>query len=210
MAALESRLLVITDRQHTKGRPLLSVLDQALKAGKISIQLRERDLCAKDLLTLASEIQQLMEPHKGRLLINDRLDVALSLEEAGIHLRSNSLPVGIVRRLLNPLRLLGASAHSVAEALEVEANGADYVVLGPVYDTPSKRLFGPPLGLPILEEAARAVRLPIFAIGGVTAGRARELRRAGAFGAAVITAILCADDVEVATTELLEAVNAPV
>ena len=151
-----------------------------------------------------------MEPHKGQLLINDRLDVALSLEEAGVHLRSNSLPVGVVRRLLPPLRLLGASAHSVAEALEVEANGADYVVLGPVYDTPSKRLFGPPLGLSILEEAARAVRLPIFAIGGVTAGRARELRRAGAFGVAVITAILCADDVEAATTELLEAVNAPV
>jgi thiamine-phosphate pyrophosphorylase len=181
-----------------------------LKAGKISIQLRERDLCAKDLLTLAREIQQLMEPHNGQLLINDRLDVALSLEKAGVHLSSNSLPVGLVRRLLPPLRLLGASAHSVAEALEVEANGADYVVLGPVYDTPSKRLFGPPLGLPTLEEAARAVRLPIFAIGGVTAGRARELRRAGAFGVAVITAILCADDVEAATTELLEAVNAPV
>ena len=210
MAALESRLLVITDRQHTKGRPLLSVLDQALKAGKISIQLRERDLCAKDLLTLAGEIQQLMEPHNGQLLINDRLDVALSLEEAGVHLRSNSLPVGVVRRLLPRLRLLGVSAHSVAEAVEVEANGADYVVLGPVYDTPSKRVFGPPLGLPTLEEAVRAVRLPIFAIGGVTAHRARELRRAGAFGVAVITAILCADDVEAATTALLEAVNAPV
>lgn len=188
----------------------MSVLAQALKAGKISIQLRERDLCAKDLLTLAGEIQQLMEPHKGQLVINDRLDVALSLDEAGVHLRSNSLPVGVARRLLSPLRVLGASAHSVAEAVEVEANGADYVVFGPVYETPSKRLFGLPLGLPTLEEAARAVRVPIFAIGGVTADRAREVRRAGAFGVAVITAILCADDVEVATTALIEAVTASV
>jgi len=98
----------------------------------------------------------------------------------------------------------------VEEAVTVEANGADYVVLGPVYDTPSKRMFGPPLGLTTVEDAARAVRVPIFAIGGVTAGRARELRRAGAFGVAVITAILCADDVDAATTALLEAVTAPV
>ena len=210
MAALESRLLLVTDRQQTKGRPLMSVLAQALKAGRISIQLRERDLCARDLLTLAGEIQQLMDPHQGHLVINDRLDVALSLEAAGVHLRSNSLPVGVVRRLLSPLRLLGASAHSVEEAVTVEANGADYVVLGPVYDTPSKRMFGPPLGLTTVEDAARAVRVPIFAIGGVTAGRARELRRAGAFGVAVITAILCADDVDAATTALLEAVTAPV
>ncbi|HET9846701.1 MAG TPA: thiamine phosphate synthase [Nitrospira sp.] len=210
MPSLESRLLLVTDRQQTKGRPLMSVLARVLKAGRTSIQLRERDLCAADLLTLAGEIQRLMEPHRGQLVINDRLDVALSLEEAGVHLRNNSLPVSVARRLLSPLRLLGASAHSVAEAVEAEANGADYVVLGPVFDTPSKRQFGPPLGLPTVEEAARAVGVPIFAIGGVTAGRAREVRRAGAFGVAVITAILSADDVEAATTALLEAVTAPV
>jgi thiamine-phosphate pyrophosphorylase len=210
MPSLESRLLLVTDRQQTKGRPLISVLAHALKAGGTFIQLRERDLCAKDLLALAGEIQQLTKPHRGQLVINDRLDVALSIDEAGVHLRSNSLPVVVARRLLGPGRLLGASAHSVAEALAAEASGADYVVLGPMYDTPSKRMFGPPLGLATLEEAARDVRVPIFAIGGVTAARARELRRAGAFGIAVITAVLCADDVEAATTALLDAVTAPV
>jgi thiamine-phosphate pyrophosphorylase len=208
MPLLESRLLLVTDRQQTKGRPLIAVLAQALKAGRISIQLRERDLCTKDLLALAAELHRLMKPHQRQLVINDRLDVALSLDEAGVHLRSNSLPVAAARRLLGPRRLLGASAHSVAEAVDAEANGADYVVLGPVYDTPSKRMFGPPLGLPAMEQAARAVRVPIFAIGGVTADRARELRRAGAFGIAVITAVLCADDVEAATAALLDAVTA--
>lgn len=206
MPSLESRLLLVTDRQQTKGRPLVSVLAQALKAGRPSIQLRERDLCAKELLALADEIQQLTGPRGVQLVINDRLDVALSLEGAGVHLRSNSLPVSVARRLIGPRRVLGASVHSVKEAVEADAGGADYIVLGPIYDTPSKQRYGPPLGLSALEGAARAVRVPIVGIGGVTAARARDMRLAGAFGVAVITAVLSADDVEGATRALLDAV----
>ena len=206
MPSLESRLLLVTDRQQTKGRPLVSVLAQALKAGRPSIQLRERDLCAKELLALADEIQQLTGPRGVQLVINDRLDVALSLEGAGLHLRSNSLPVSVARRLIGPRRVLGASVHSVKEAVEADAGGADYIVLGPIYDTPSKQRYGPPLGLSALEGAARAVRVPIVGIGGVTAARARDMRLAGAFGVAVVTAVLSADDVEGATRALLDAV----
>ena len=206
MPSLESRLLLVTDRQQTKGRPLVSVLAQALKAGRPSIQLRERDLCAKELLALADEIQQLTGPRGVQLVINDRLDVALSLEGAGVHLRSNSLPVSVARRLIGPRRVLGASVHSVNEAVEADAGGADYIVLGPIYDTPSKQRYGPPLGLSALEGAARAVRVPIVGIGGVTAARARDMRLAGAFGVAVVTAVLSADDVEGATRALLDAV----
>ena len=206
MPSLESRLLLVTDRQQTKGRPLVSVLAQALKAGRPSIQLRERDLCAKELLALADEIQQLTGPRGVQLVINDRLDVALSLEGAGVHLRSNSLPVSVARRLIGPRRVLGASVHSVKEAVEADAGGADYIVLGPIYDTPSKHMYGPPLGLSTLEGAARAVRVPIVGIGGVTAARARDMRLAGAFGVAVVTAVLSADDVEGATRALLDAV----
>jgi thiamine-phosphate pyrophosphorylase len=206
MPLLESRLLLVTDRHQTKGRPLVSVLAQAVKAGGSSIQLRERDLCAKELLALAQEIQQLNRPGVGQLLINDRLDVALSLEGAGVHLRSNSLPVSVARRLIGPRRLLGVSVHAVSEAVEAEAAGADYIVLGPIYETPSKQMYGPPLGLSLLEAAARAVRTPIVGIGGVTAARARDMRLAGAFGVAVVTAVLAADDVEGATRALLDAV----
>lgn len=206
MPSLESRLLLVTDRQQTKGRPLVSVLAQALKAGRPSIQLRERDLCAKELLALADEIQQLTGPRGVQLVINDRLDVALSLEGAGVHLRSNSLPVSVARRLIGPRRVLGASVHSVKEAVEADAGGADYIVLGPIYDTPSKQRYGPPLGLSALEGAARAVRVPIVGIGGVTAARARDMRLAGAFGVAVVSAVLSADDVEGATRALLDAV----
>lgn len=207
MPTLFSRLLVVTDRHQTKGRPLVPLLQQVLTAGTPAIQLRERDLSAGELVTLAREVQAVMASSKSQLLINDRVDVALALEGVGVHLRSNSLPLPVARQMLGSQRLLGISVHAVEEAVQAEATGADYIVLGPIYETPSKQTFGPPLGIHTLEKACKLVRIPIVGIGGVTAARAREMRGAGAFGAAVITAIFGADDVESATRELLDAVT---
>lgn len=206
MLKFSSRLLLVTDRHQTKGRPLVPLLQRVLTAGAPAIQLRERDLSVRDLLALAREVQALTAAHRSPLLINDRIDIALTLEGAGVHLRSNSLPVSVARQLLGADRLLGVSVHGVEEAVQAEAQGADYVIFGPVYETPSKQAFGPPLGLHSLEQVCRLVRIPIMGIGGVTAARVGELRQAGAFGVAVITAILGADDVESATGELLDAV----
>jgi len=205
MPRLDSRLLLVTDRQQTQGRPLLSVLERALQAGTPTVQLRERDLSTRDLLTLARETQRLTRLGGSPLVINDRIDLALTLEGVGVHLRSDSLPVSAARSLLGASRLLGVSAHSVEEAMRAESEGADYVVLGPMYATPSKQQFGPPLGPRVLEAVCRNVRIPVIGIGGVTAARVMELRRAGAFGVAVISAILSAADVERATRELLDA-----
>jgi thiamine-phosphate pyrophosphorylase len=207
MPPVDFRLLVVTDRHQTKGRPLVSLLQRALSAAPPAIQLRERDLSARELVTLAREVQALTASRRSQLLINDRIDVALALEGVGVHLRSNSLPVSVARELLGPQRLLGISVHTVDEGLLAQSQGADYIVLGPIYETPSKQVFGPPLGIHTLEKACRLIRIPSIGIGGVTAARAREMRCAGAFGAAVITAILGADDIESATRELLDAVT---
>ena len=206
MPTLSSRLLVVTDRHQTNGRPLVPLLQRVLTAAVPTIQLRERDLSARELVRLAREVQAVTVSRRSQLLINDRIDVALALEGVGVHLRSNSLPVMVARRLLGAQRLLGVSVHAVEEVMEAEAQGADYIVLGPIYETPSKQMYGPPLGIHTLEKACRLVRIPIIGIGGVTAARAHEMRRAGAFGVAVITAILGAADVESATRELLDAV----
>lgn len=206
MPKLESRLFVVTDRHQTGGRSLISVLDRVLRGGTPAIQLRERDLPAKDVLVLAREVQSIAGSRDSQLVINDRIDVALALDGVGVHLRSDSLPTAVARRLLGPNRLLGISAHSVDEVLQAEENGADYVILGPIYETPSKRAFGPPLGLGLLEEACRRAHIPIVGIGGISAARARDVRGAGAFGVAVITAVLSAVDAEAATRELFVAV----
>ncbi|HKQ33851.1 MAG TPA: thiamine phosphate synthase [Nitrospiraceae bacterium] len=207
MPTLSSRLLVVTDRHQTHGRPLVPLLQRMLTAGISMVQLRERDLSARELMTLAHEVQALTASHGSQLLINDRIDVALALEGVGVHLRSNSLPVSVARQMLGAQRLLGISAHSVEEVVQAASQGADYIFLGPIYETPTKQMYGPPLGIHTLEKACGLIRIPIVGIGGVTAARAREMRRAGAFGVAVITAILGADDVESATREMLDAVT---
>ena len=207
MPTLSSRLLVVTDRHQTNGRPLVPLLQRVLTAAVPAIQLRERDLSARELVKLVREVQAVTDSRGSQLLINDRIDVALALEGVGVHLRSNSLPVSVARQLLGAQRLLGISVHAVEEVMEAEAQGADYIILGPIYETPSKQMFGPPLGIHTLEKACRLVRIPVIGIGGVTAARAREMRGAGAFGVAVITAVLGADDVESATRELLDAVT---
>ena len=207
MMKLESRLVLVTDRHQTNGRPLVPLLQRVLTAAVPAIQLRERDLSARELVTLAREVQTVTASRTSQLLINDRIDVALALEGVGVHLRSNSLPVSVARQLLGTQRLLGISVHAVEEGLSAQSQGADYIVLGPIYETPSKQMFGPPLGIHALEKACRLVRIPIIGIGGVTAARAREMRHAGAFGVAAITAILGAADVESATRELLDAVT---
>jgi len=207
MPQLESRLFLVTDRHQTNGRPLVPLLQRVLTVAAPAIQLRERDLSVRALVTLAREVMAVTASSRSQLLINDRVDVALALEGVGVHLRSNSLPVPVARQLLGAQRLLGISVHAIEEAVQAESQGADYVVLGPIYETPSKQMFGPSLGIHTLEKACRLVRIPIIGIGGVTAARAREMRQAGAFGVAVITAILRADDVESATRELLDAVT---
>ena len=207
MPPVDFRLLVVTDRHQTNGRPLVSILQRVFSAAAPAIQLRERDLSARELVMLAREVQVLTASRRSQFLINDRIDVALALEGVGVHLRSNSLPVLVARELLGAQRLLGISVHTVEEGLLAQSQGADYVVLGPIYETPSKQMFGPPLGIHTLEKACRLISIPMIGIGGGTAARAREMRCAGAFGAAVITAILGADDIESATRELLDAVR---
>ena len=206
MLKLSSRLLLVTDRHQTKGRPLVPLLQRVLSVATPAIQVRERDLPVRELVALAREVQALRHSGGSQLLINDRIDIALALDGVGVHLRNKSLPVSSARRLLGADCLLGISVHGVEEAVQAESQGADYVILGPIYETPSKQKFGPPLGIETLEKACRLVRIPIIGIGGVTAVRAREMRQAGAFGAAVITAILGAEDVESAVRELLDAV----
>jgi thiamine-phosphate pyrophosphorylase len=204
MPTVDFRLLLVTARQQTIGRPLTAVLRQALMGGAPAVQLRERDCSTRELLGLARDVAQMTSSRDAHLFINDRLDLALTLDGVGVHLRSNSLPVAIARRLLGASRLLGISTHSVDEVLRAEAEGADYVVLGPIYDTPSKRMYGTPLGVRAIEQASCAVRVPVMAIGGVTVTRTRELRDAGAFGVAVVAAILGADDVEGTTRTFLD------
>ena len=189
MDDLVPALWLITDRSLAAG-PLPGAVEECLAAGLRAVQLREKDLAARDLSALASVLRESTRRHGARLLINDRLDVALGVGADGVQRTGDSLPVATLRRLAGPPFLLGASVHSVAEAREAEADGADFIVFGPVYDTPAKRRYGPPQGVAALRQVTCAVRRPVLAVGGITPGRAAEVLGAGASGVAAIGAIL--------------------
>jgi thiamine-phosphate pyrophosphorylase len=195
------RLVLVTDRHATAGRDLVDVVAAALDAGLPAVQLREKDLPGRALLTLAERLRVLTARAGALLLVNDRVDVAVAVGADGVHLGGGSLPTEVARRLLPPGALVGVSTHAPAEAASATA---DFVFYGPVYATPSKAAFGPPQGVTALRQAVAAARVPVLAIGGVTAGTVPATRAAGATGVAVIRAILAADDPALATRGLLD------
>lgn len=197
-------LYVITDRTQTLGRPLEEVVEAALQGGARAFQLREKDLEAKELCRLAERLLQLTRPAGAALLINDRVDVALAVGAQGVHLTQKSLPPAAARRLVGPERFLGVSCHSLQEALEAQEGGADFLLLGPIYSTPSKAPYGPPLGSEILRQVRPHIHLPLFAIGGITPANRGEVLRVGADGIAVISAVMAAPRVSEAVTALLK------
>src|SRR6266542_5149378 len=144
MPHVDFSFYLVTDRHQTHGRPLLDVIRAAVRAGVKAVQLREKDMPARPLLALAREASAFAHAHGCRILVNDRMDVCWASQSDGVHLPAAGLPVVVARTLLGADRLVAASAHSAAEAAQAEAQGADFVVLGPIFDTPSKRSFGEP------------------------------------------------------------------
>ncbi len=186
----------VTDRNATAGRPLLDVVRAALAGGVDVLQVREKDLPGGSLLALAKEMVEAARAAGGRcrVVVNDRLDVALAAKAAGVHLPAEGLPVDLVRKRAGARFLVGRSAHSLSEAQRAQKEGADYVVLGPVFPTPSKAALGPPLGPAALRKAAESLRIPVWAIGGINPATAAELSGIPIAGVAAISAIAAAPE----------------
>jgi thiamine-phosphate pyrophosphorylase len=179
-------LCYITDRGAQSPQELLPRIAAAARAGVNLIQIREKDLAARELVELTRGALDVARGTSTRIVVNDRLDVALALGAGGAHLGTASLPLREARRTAPVEFLLGASCHSLQEALEAESQGADYILLGPIFPTPSKLRFGPPLGLEKLSEVTGRIKIPVLALGGITVERVRRCREAGAAGIAAI------------------------
>jgi thiamine-phosphate pyrophosphorylase len=194
-------IYLITDRQAFRHNPKtseaelrhaqLEAIACAAQAGCQLIQIREKDLTARALCEFTCAAIVRARPHGANVLVNDRLDVALAAGADGVHLRVSSLPVAVMRQAVAQLGLrdflLGVSTHSLGEAQSAEAGGADFLVCGPVYDTPSKRAYGTPLGIERFAQVCHAVKLPVFALGGIKLENFREPLQRGAAGIAAIT-----------------------
>jgi thiamine-phosphate pyrophosphorylase len=186
-AAPAFRLCYITDRCALKPNPLLPRIFDAVAAGVDLIQIREKDLATRELVALVNATIERARGSSTQIGVNYRLDVALALHAAGVHLGRQSLPAQAVRACVSAEFLVGVSCHSRGEALEAQAAGADYLLLGPIFSTPSKLSFGPPLGLTTLQQVAARIKIPILALGGITVERIKPCLEAGAAGIAGIS-----------------------
>jgi thiamine-phosphate pyrophosphorylase len=201
--AVDFDLYLVTDRNQTGGRDLLWVLEQALDGGIKAVQLREKDLSGRDLFSLAERSHKLCQAYDAALYINDRADVAMAIDAAGVQLSKASLPIVTARALLGPQKIIGASTHSLQEAREAEQNGADFVLFGPVYFTASKSAYGAPQGLPALKTIVDNISLPVYAIGGIKPENIESTKKLGVRGVALISAIVSAESPKEAAAKML-------
>ena len=201
------RLYVLTDRQLARGRSEAEVVQAAIDGGATAIQLRWKTGSMREALAVGRELKQICARADVLFVVNDRIDLALALDADCVHLGDEDLPLPEARKLVGERMLIGYSPPTLAEAIESERLGADYLGVGPVYGTSSKADAGEAVGVARISEVSRAVSIPIVGIGGINAGNAWPVVAAGASGVAVISSVVAADDVSQAARQLRRAID---
>jgi thiamine-phosphate pyrophosphorylase len=197
------RLHVITDTTIQSRFTHAQLAEMASEGGADTIQFRQKTGTTRQLIEAAQAAQAVCARRGVPLIVNDRVDVALGVGAAGVHLGQDDLPIAVSRRILPSEMIIGASARTEEKILQAIAEGADYIGFGPIYQTASKPDAESPKGLAALRRICEVTSCPVIAIGGITAETAAEVIRAGAYGVAVISAVCAASDPASATRRLL-------
>jgi thiamine-phosphate pyrophosphorylase len=201
---IDFKLYLITDRKIFTTECLLYIaVEDALKGGIKAVQLREKDLPTRKLLELARWMRELTKEYGANLIINDRVDIALAVGADGVHLGRDSIPAGAVRVMSDSKLLIGVSTHGIDEAIEAEKGGADFITLGPIYETPSKLKYGNPIGIDMIRQVKSNISIPVLAIGGIKLNKVHEVMETGADGIAMISAILTAENIKETTEKFM-------
>lgn len=200
--AIDYSIYLVTDEACLHGRPLLKCVEEALAAGVTLVQYRAKAADGGVLYAEACKLKELCGKYNVPLIINDRLDIALAVCAAGVHLGQDDLPCAVARKLLGEDFIIGVSAHNPAEAVKAVSEGADYLGCGAVFGTATKHDVAK-LGLENLRAIRKAVAVPMVGIGGINADNYAEVLATGADGAAIVSGILAQDDIGAVVKKLV-------
>jgi len=199
---IDYTLYLVTDRRWLGERTLWDSVAEAIHGGVTLVQLREKEISSKEYLELAQRVKEVTDRHGIPLIINDRIDIALAVDADGVHVGPEDLSVPLARKLLGAGKIVGASAASLDEALLFQAQGADYLGVGALFPTATKR-GTEKVGLEELRGIKSAVHIPVVAIGGINAENATPVMETGVDGVAVVSAIMDQTDIREAARQLL-------
>ena len=196
------RLYLVTNRYQDSLESFLEKVETACRSGVTMIQLREKNLTTNQYYHLAKQVKEITDAYQVPLIIDDRLDVCLAVDAAGLHIGDDELPVSVARQVLGPKKILGVTAKTVKRALEAEEGGADYLGTGAIFPTRTKEN-APITLISTLKTICQTVAIPVVAIGGLTSENIDQLAETGIAGVAVVRDLMQAEDIEAKTQAFL-------
>ena len=196
------RLYLVTNRYQDSLESFLEKIETACRSGVTIVQLREKNLTTNQYYQLAKQVKEITDAYQVPLIIDDRLDVCLAVDAAGLHIGDDELPVSVARKVLGPEKILGVTAKTVKRALEAETSGADYLGTGAIFPTTTKEN-APITLISTLKTICQTVAIPVVAIGGLTSENIDQLAATGIAGVAVVRDLMQAEDIEAKTQAFL-------
>ena len=196
------RLYLVTNRYQDSLESFLEKIETACRSGVTIVQLREKNLTTNQYYQLAKQVKEITDTYQVPLIIDDRLDVCLAVDAAGLHIGDDELPVSVARQVLGPDKILGVTAKTVKRALEAEEGGADYLGTGAIFPTTTKEN-APITLISTLKTICQRVAIPVVAIGGLTSENIDQLIGTGIAGVAVVRDLMQAEDIEAKTKAFL-------
>ena len=196
------KLYLVTNRYQDSLENFLEKVETACRSGVTIIQLREKNLTTNQYYQLAKQVKEITDAYQVPLIIDDRLDICLAVDAAGLHIGDDELPVSVARQVLGPKKILGVTAKTVKRALEAETSGADYLGTGAIFPTTTKEN-APITLISTLKTICQTVAIPVVAIGGLTSENIDQLAETGIAGVAVVRDLMQAEDIEAKTQAFL-------
>ena len=196
------RLYLVTNRYQDSVESFLAKVETACRSGVTIVQLREKNLTTNQYYQLAKQVKEITDAYQVPLIIDDRLDICLAVDAAGLHIGDDELPVSVARQVLGPEKILGVTAKTVKRALEAEEGGADYLGTGAIFPTTTKEN-APITLISTLKTICQMVAIPVVAIGGLTSENIDQLAATGIAGVAVVRDLMQAEDIEAKTQAFL-------